>query len=572
MTKDFANWLESITMHDARRARKGMERSWKKTKHTPHAHRQFKKFEAGTFGIEIEFRVESESGDRHYTEEQKEAIKQELKDRLYDVIWKRQPSYTYSPDQLRDDWSEFSQDKYPQYESIHDWEHENEEPEKPDDEDYEDDDEGFQDALEIWDDEYKEWKEKRDEMEEEIDAFDHDKLQAEFIQEIIDEERWGDYDISDDDHYMSDFDNKAEEYQEVLEDLGWDAEIEGGGPDTWNIHRDGDGMCELTSSILTPRDIPALVELFNHAQDEVTDGSTSCHIHIGMPDDTDGFDLVAMTTLADESKLIRDLPDRDFSGFADFNSNLQWAIKNKLEPGVYTKDEFLSTLKNTDRTGTNISAFFRHGTVEFRYLSSDVLHKPKMILGWINYFLTLPKIARGRKQIKIGEGRYDVTYLTRVPNGGVKVDKAPEGKVKQEPGSPEDLRRSKKESPYEKKKAELRLGMVSRYVDKMRLDHFLMMYGGPRHQPILSGVKGALSMMGERDPKVKQLITTIFPNDPHFNDYSNVQEIGKHLTMGELFRYSTESNNYGWLRRYAVDAVNKDFDVTRKNVEGWKKQ
>ena len=74
MKKNFSQWLEAISMSDARRAKKGMERSWKKTKHTPHAHRKFRKFEPGTFGLELEFRVESDQGERHYTEEQRESI------------------------------------------------------------------------------------------------------------------------------------------------------------------------------------------------------------------------------------------------------------------------------------------------------------------------------------------------------------------------------------------------------------------------------------------------------------------------------------------------------------------
>lgn len=567
MTNDFSKWLEATSMSDARRAKKGMERSWKKTKHAPHAHRKFRKFESGTFGLELEFRVESDRGERHYTEEQKEAIKQELKDKLYDIIWKRPQSYTYSPDQLRDDWSEFSQDKYPEYEDISDWENDNEAPEEPDKEDYEDDEE-YQDELEAWKDDHEEWKEKYDAMEAEIGAFDHDKLQAEFIQEIIDEERWNDYEIhAGDDHYMSDFSTKAEEYQELLEDLGWSAEIDGNYADGWNIHEDGDGICELTSPIMTGKDINSLMQLFDHAQHEVTDGRTSCHIHIGMPEDTDGFDLVAMTTLTDEPRLVQDLPDRDFASFANFNNDLQYTIDRKLEPGVYSKEEFMAEIKGLDRTGTNISAFSRHGTVEFRYLSSDVLDTPDMVLGWVNYFLTLPKIARGRKQIKIGEGRYGLTYLTRMSNGGVRVDKSPEGKVKQEPGSPEDLRRTKKESPYEKKKAELRLGMVSRYVEKMRLDHFLMMYSGPRHEPIMSHVRSALDMIKERHPKVKEVMATI-QGDPHLTDFRNIQLVAKYLTMAEVFRYSRLPDEF---RRIATAAVNKDFDVTRKNVEGWKK-
>jgi hypothetical protein len=563
MKKNFSQWLEAISMSDARRAKKGMERSWKKTKHTPHAHRKFRKFEPGTFGLELEFRVESDQGERHYTEEQREAIKEELASQLYDIIWKSDRD-THS--QMRSDWAEFMEGKYPEYESVHDWEFRNDEPEKPDKDDY-DDEEEYQDDYDIWKDEYSEWKEKYDEIEEEIDNFDHEKLQEKFIQAIMDEERWDEYEVtSGDDYYMSDFSTKADEYQELLEDLGWNAEIDGDYSDGWNIHEDGDGICELTSPILTGKDINALMQLFNHAQHEVTDGRTSCHIHIGMPEDTDGFDLVAMATLTDEPHLVRDLPDRDFASFAEFNRDLQYTISRKLETGVYSKEEFMGEMKGLGRTGTNLTAFSEHGTVEFRYLSSDALDTPDMVLGWVNYFLTLPRIARGRKQIKIGE-RHDLTYLTRMPNGGVRVDKSPEGRVKQEPGSPEDLRRSKQESPYEKKKAELRLGMVSRYVEKMRLDHFLTMYSGPRHEPIMTHVRSALSMIKERHPKVKEIMLTI-QNDPHLNDYRNIQRVAKYLTMEEVFRYSSSPDDF---RRIATAAVNKDFDVTRRNVEGWKK-
>jgi hypothetical protein len=569
MNMNFSNWFEAMSQTDVRRARKGMEKSWKQNKHNPHPHRQFKKFEAGTFGLELEFRVESEEGDRHYSEEQLEAIKDELADMLYSVIWGKDARES----QLATDWQRFMEDKNPEYESIDDWEYDNDEPEKPDEDDYEDDDmhaadEKYKADVELWEDEHEEWKEKRDVAEAEIDKFDHEELQKEFIKEIMDGENWDDYEVeSGNDYYMSSFEDKADEYKDVLEDLGWAAEIEEEDTGAWNIHRDGDGICELTSPIMTLKDIGALTQLFRHVQDETTDGQTSCHIHVGMPKDTDGFDLVAMTTLADEAHLTRDLPGRDFQSFAKFNSDLQYVIGNKLKEGDYSKEEFMAAIKNRERTGTNISAFNAHGTVEFRYLSSDVVDDPDMVLGWVNYFLTLPRIARGRKQIKIGEDGYaGITYLTRIANGGVRVEKSPDGKVKQEPGSPEDLRRTLPINDKQKKMAELRLRDVTKYVEKMRVDHFLAAAGFTQVvMPFVYQVLTSMRQTGE--PKTKEFLSRI-SGDPHLQNYNNITELGKQFTMGEFFRYSDDPDRF---RNVAVAAANKNFKVTRQNVEGWKK-
>tara|TARA_Y100000034_G_scaffold42710_2_gene52292 strand:- start:13622 stop:15379 length:1758 start_codon:yes stop_codon:yes gene_type:complete len=569
MAISFSEWLEAVTMDNARRARKGMQRSWKKSKHTPHKHRLFRKYDPGTFGLELEFRIESEEGDSHHTEEELEEVRDQLQDKLYDIIWRHQPSYQSRDEHnpLRDAWYEFTEDKYPPYDSIHDWEHENEEPEKPEKEDYEDDEEGFNDALEVWEKEHAEWQEERENVEEQIDKFDHDELQKEFIDEIIDEERWHEYEIYTD-HYLGDFDTKAEEYEEFLFGLGWTAEVEEHDKKgIWNLHRDGDGIFELTSPILTQKDIPALTELFNHAQHEVTDGDTSCHIHVGMPEDTDGFDLVAITTMADEPHIIRDQPNRNFQSHADFNSNLQYTLSNKLPDGVYSKDEFMTKLRSLNRTGTNLTAFGEHGTVEFRYLSSEALDTPDMVFSWVNYFLTLPKIARGRKQIRID----DDVYLTRMPGGAVKVDRQPEGRVKQGPGSPEDLRRSKVLTPYEKKKKQMKRGMVERYVDKMNLNHFSMQFGGGSEKHVTDAIRGVITRFMGNLPIVKRAVAT-HPEDPYFNDWENYMLLAKHLTMSDIFSYSTGSDDYGWLRKVVYDLVEKRFDIVRKNVQGWKQQ
>lgn len=575
MKINFANWFEAVNMQDARLARKGMQKAWKKQKTSPHSHRQFQKFKPGTFGIEIEFKVEDENNyNREFDEgEFKEEIITALERALRGIGY----SYTYSyqdrlNNNLRDAWWEFSQDKVPEYQDISDWEYENEEPEEPEepdrddyenDEDFGDDYDQYAAELEEYEYDKEEWENKRDEMEAQIDAYDEDGLKDEFAQQVIDNEEWDEYGLEPTYEGLSPSDEKQEEYIEILRGLGWEADFDGDGKTEWNVHEDGDGIVELTSSILTTKDTGKLIQLFDIiSRNEVTGGDTSCHVHIGMPADTDGFDLVAMSTLADEEHLKLDLPDREFGSWAKFNSNLHSEIERRLKGGDYNREDFLEALKGLSRYhGTNIFAFFSYGTVEFRYLSSDVLDQPDMVLSWINYFLILPEIARRKKQIKLQTN----VVLTRLPNGGVRVTKESSKFTKQEPGTPEYLRQVRELSPYEKKKQEMQRALIYRNVDRINVLDYLNYYPDRSLQDSFKTI--IASGMAPNIPFIKNFLVS--KKDPYLNDVKNFKDLAQKYTIGDVLKYGSETGAE-MVREKITNIMSKDFDEARRAMEIWK--
>jgi len=98
--------------------------------------------------------------------------------------------------------------------------------------------------------------------------------------------------------------------------------------------------------------------------------------------------------------------------------------------------------------GTNIKAFFTHGTIEFRYLSSQILKNIDAFLEAIQYYLLMPYLARKKMQIKLvstheinksepsskkdkvtddvsGEETINTLYFTRMPGNKVKMSLHP---------------------------------------------------------------------------------------------------------------------------------------------------
>jgi hypothetical protein len=521
----FKSWLEAITAKDLKRARKGMQ---KKRKQSAASGRSFKNFKPRTFGIELEFRVESEDGRSiDYSDDELNDIRQELKYKLQDELTKYRNRGEESFHPIINKFNEFSEDKFPPYNEIEDWEEENPEPEDEEEE-------------------RLNWKKERREIEKQIDDFDYEKLKDEFIDEIVENEEWFQFDVYPD-VYLPDFESKAEEYQEFLKDLGWEANIEENlGTSAWYIHKDGDTVFELTSPILTTKDIPALKQLFDKVSKERTDGSTSCHIHIGLPPDTDGFDLLAMSTLVDEKEIKRQLPNRAFDDWAQFNSDMQRQLGRYLEDGTYSKEDFLSTIKQLGlRSGTNINAFWEHRTIEFRYLSSEALNNPNSVLEWINYFLILPFLARGRKQIVIAKNEYTFgagqkgIYLTRMPDGGVKVDKDPEGKVKQSPESPEDLRQQSEMSPLQRSLNKQKKQTARKRVNNQTMSQFLLSIKKNDRDALIGSLKSLLTDGGwnpARNPFLKTypFLLDILKEDPWLNDSLNFNKAAEKIQMKDV--------------------------------------
>jgi len=558
---DFMDWLEVVSVADVRKARKSSVQSWKQQKKGGRKGRkQSKKFEPGTFGIEIEFNVQGGEPDIDEAE-----IKQQIVDKLdYELNQQRVNPYGHSRrvgSNIVDDFHKYveEEDLYVSYEDVDDWEEDDhEEPEKPDRDDYDDGDDGeeeYENDLDQWKDDHNDWKSEKDEVQSQIDQYEEaggwDGVKEKWAQTIVDSQAWADYDLyPEDEGYRGDEEEKKEEYKYFLEELGWRAEIEvDGDTSIWNVHNDGDGIVELTSPIMTRKDFAPLKELFSRVEHEPTSGNTSCHIHVGLPTDTDGFDLVALTTLADEQNLKMDLKDRNFEGWAKFNEEIHSKLYYDLESRVYTKEEFERKVRNIDRyMGTNVSSFFKQGTVEFRYLSSEILDTPDLVFQWINYFTMLPNIARGRKQLRL-EGM----VLTRQPDGAVRVDKDAEGGVTQPPESPDELRSGRPVSKMHQQKAEIILKMAEKHFRDQRVADVI---DKGYFSNLYYVIREALISYVENHPD------QAIEGDRYLNNRGSVAALAAKLKMSDLV---SEMSQVRWreLVRYAAQDFSQHPDVNR---------
>lgn len=201
-------------------------------------------------------------------------------------------------------------------------------------------------------------------------------------------------------------------------------------PNMWTVGQDGPNT-EIRSPILKRENMDQVDLVSAFVDHQITDSGTGLHIHIGVPKDFDAFDLLAMTTLVDEGQVESDLNAskvrRDL-GFA----KLRWEVSKNLI-GVITRmkyggqvkqtktfqmsnKELLETINSADRyAGTNIKAFAKYKTVEFRYFGA---HNTKILPKWINYFLQLPAIAQKRNRIVLRAPLSNKKlYAIRMPGG-----------------------------------------------------------------------------------------------------------------------------------------------------------
>lgn len=240
--------------------------------------------------------------------------------------------------------------------------------------------------------------------------------------------------------------DKIDEYISFLSSIGAKSVYGDATNDAFGIGPDS-GYLEIRTPILTTKDFPIFKKLLDKLQEEKFSGDNSAHVHIGMPENTNGFDLIAMTTLADEKQVKIDAGDgRNFDDWARLRSanhqKLSSAIEKLIEPELETivDDEDVKHIafNSSKFLGTNLKSFGRLGTVEFRYLSSQIVKNSNKLLEWIQYYLILPNIAQSRKQIKIQGHLNDYYILTRMPGNKIKITK--NQKATQPQQSPFDLR------------------------------------------------------------------------------------------------------------------------------------
>lgn len=177
----------------------------------------------------------------------------------------------------------------------------------------------------------------------------------------------------------------------------------------WAVGEDGEGIIEIRSRHLTAKDFPLVVKICEYVSSQQTSGNTSAHVHIGLPNDIDAFDKLAITTLVDENAIkIAAGRNRQLQTFAKLRDSLHYyiihAILEKWPEEENRKDLIMryiildKLLNYLDRNhGTNLAT--DKNTVEFRYLSSDIASDSETFIQWIRYYLLLPQIATSRNKV-----------------------------------------------------------------------------------------------------------------------------------------------------------------------------
>lgn len=260
-------------------------------------------------------------------------------------------------------------------------------------------------------------------------------------------------------------------------------EVEGeeGSETTWGIGPDVSNT-EVRSKYLTTKDIPDLLNILEEIKECVTEGiaiygqnkrylslspSCSAHVHIGLQhfDDMNAFDALATLNLIDEESAYEVAgADRDIRWTKDRGTVLNVIMDQLYTKGIIKKDFDLSNIIVSDSVmrnifdfsrgnyglskygGTNLKSFVTNGTIEFRYLSSEIINNPKKFIEMIQYYLMLPRLARSKMQIKFTENLRGVfsqsniseVYFTRMSGNRIRISDKP---VPYEKGNISDTRK-----------------------------------------------------------------------------------------------------------------------------------
>jgi hypothetical protein len=358
----------------------------------------------GTFGVEFE-----------WIPEKNEFDPKKHKDVIIDLL---QKSISKSRDNANDyyEWLEEKRKEYNKYYngSSRDWDDsygpidletwEETFPE-PDSSNY-DTEEEFSDAR-------REWREKRDEVE-----YDHNwwvkRSQNDYIEnwaeEKFNDNEWSSYiDFApEDDINMS---QEIIDAREFLDEIGEKSQEGTFESDRWGVGPDGD-KTEMRSRILKEEDFGTLTSIMqSFLKYRNTSGDCSAHVHIGLPENFNGFDLLAMVNLVDEKEIVKAVGgDRELDTWSRLRGDLHNLILKLMSNHNIKEGDELDDAKLKDIIkmisskgyGTTISIFNRYGTIEFRYFASTIKNQPDTFIKWIKYFLLLPKVAQSRNQVKIG--------------------------------------------------------------------------------------------------------------------------------------------------------------------------
>lgn len=419
-------------------------------------------YKPGTFGIEIEFpyiREEELDSDQAF-----EDFKEQYYDHFYETVSERDYGVINF-----EEWEENNPEPLDKY----DWEDENPRPEDEDEEDK---------WVQIRDDiafTHDEWEEEREKVLRAWQRWENHGREKAAREEMRAADIW-EY-LDKDDYTIGGLKETTNEVGNILSNLGQTWKKGDATETDWGIGPDGDDIVELRSRYLTTKDFPMLLKLFSKLNSIIEhDINKSAHVHIGLQQYKDGFnamDLLGVIPTIDEKKIIDIAGEERVLGgsWTKPNSVVTNVItslishfflnNNNIKEVVVSNERMNDLLRQLDRyMGTNLKSFFKTGTIEFRYLSSDILKNPKKFLEVIQYYLMLPEISRKKMQIKLS-GDNKTLYLTRMPGDKIKIttDAAihPQMKVS-------DTRVNLEPSTFEKQKEVINKKAIENQIDKTK--------------------------------------------------------------------------------------------------------
>jgi hypothetical protein len=290
---------------------------------------------------------------------------------------------------------------------------------------------------EVYEKDHSDWKDKRREVEIEYSRFEKrnfDDYFDDYIQELINGGDWEDY-VDRQNVVEIDEEGKiADTISYISNKMGEKVQYGDSTVDTWGVGPDGSNV-EIRSKHLNQNEFNLVKEISNYVKGKKVGGGTSAHVHIGLPTDFDAFDLLSITTLVDEKSIKQTVgPQRQLASWAKLRTDLNNKIVDTLiktpqnqstneKSFILTNEQLFKLLSQIGRYwGTNVAAMSKGGTIEFRYLSSEVTKNPDTLIKWIQYYLLLPKVAKSRNSVILKQSnRLDSQSVTAIrQSGGVK--------------------------------------------------------------------------------------------------------------------------------------------------------
>lgn len=421
--ENFKCWLESVISNDinlVRKIRKGKLKSWKSGKS--------RKFEPSTFGFELEFDFNSAADNDKEEFDEKWILDDlaKLLDEGADGIknnksfkyWRESAAITHAFLQY------IRAIKVCDYFSIESWEKDHEKP---------------TDSSQL-----KAWTIERNKTLKKINKFFREirGWRQEFIEELINgiqvfdkKYNWSDFLGHNIGYYSRNGKHKTyiEEIKRLIESFGLETSDYIGSTGTqgansysdWQVGPDGRNI-EIASPILKTKDLrtvkPLLDVLAKNYLENAT-GGTSAHVHIGIPKNFDALSSLAVLSFMDEDKAYLESAKRDKKWSVqkkEFIGRLYNELKRREKVVEFrsqsmfmTNDELMDAILKVRDKFDGVSLWNKNfKTIEFRYLSSEILSNVNNFLQWINYYLLLIDVAKNKSRVafNVFPSIYDYDY------------------------------------------------------------------------------------------------------------------------------------------------------------------